>query len=59
LFVAIILFFIFNITRIPQEDNALGYFRNFVKAIAKEVSMSKYGSNGQNFKESTNFVVCT
>ncbi|MFT5212304.1 MAG: hypothetical protein ACI9WV_000001, partial [Patiriisocius sp.] len=48
-----------NIFHIQQYNNtlrkhALGDFRNFVKAIAKEASMSKYLNNRQNVKESPN-----
>ncbi len=48
-----------NIWHIQQYNNtlrkhALGNFREFVKAIAKEPSMSKYLNNRQNIKESPN-----
>jgi uncharacterized protein (DUF1800 family) len=48
-----------NIFHIQQYNNtlrrhALGDFSNFVKAIAKEASMSKYLNNRQNVKESPN-----
>ena len=48
-----------NIFHIQHYNNtlrkhALGDFRNFVKAIAKEASMSKYLNNRQNVKESPN-----
>jgi len=48
-----------NIWHIQQYNNtlrkyALGNFREFVKAIAKEPSMSKYLNNRQNVKESPN-----
>jgi len=36
------------------RKNALGNFRDFVKAISKEPSMSKYLNNRQNVKESPN-----
>ncbi|MBA6154015.1 DUF1800 domain-containing protein [Gelidibacter maritimus] len=36
------------------REHALGNFRNFVKAIAREASMSKYLNNRQNVKASPN-----
>ena len=36
------------------RDHALGNFRDFVKAVAREPSMSKYLNNRQNVKESPN-----
>ena len=36
------------------RENALGNFRSFVKAIAKEASMSKYLNNSQNKKQRPN-----
>lgn len=36
------------------RENALGNFGDFVKAIAREASMSKYLNNKQNIKESPN-----
>ena len=36
------------------RENALGNFRNFVKSIAREASMSKYLNNKQNRKKSPN-----
>ncbi|SMC80060.1 Protein of unknown function [Cellulophaga tyrosinoxydans] len=48
-----------NIFHLQQYNNtlrkfALGNFKDFVKAIAKEPSMSKYLNNRQNVKESPN-----